>query len=254
MVAISAPLFITEIVPAHVRGRSIGLCNTLSSIVSILAVTLVWGTEKIQNHMQFKIPLAGQAALPLVAGCFTFFISESPTWYLFNGRLDQASHVLMQLRARNEQIVAIEIEELKEAVVRQRETQKQTKPWDILFHGNLNRTLMAGAYQPLLLTSGIILVQTYATILLIQSGLIDAFQVTIIIWCLGLLGQVCGVLLIDKVGRRPLVLCGLSALCVLDVIIGSLAATSLESQSQRTALAAMFIVFSFFSAITFDSM
>ena len=240
--------------PPHFRERAIGYCTTLSTIVGILATTPVWGTEKLQNRLQYKIPLAGQAALPLVAGCLTFFISESPIWHLFNDRPDKASHILMNLRARNDQIVANEIEQFREVVIHQMESQEQRKPWDVLRHGNLRRTLTAGAYQPMLLTSGIVLVQTYSTVLLVQSGVIDAFQVTIIIWCLAALGQVCGVLLIDKVGRRPLVLCGLSVLCILDVIIGSLAATSLEFQSQRTALAAMFIIFSFFTQATFGLM
>ena len=254
ILTVSGPLFITEIVPPHVRGRAVGLCVTLWPIVSILATTLVWRTEKLHSRLQYRIPLAIQVALAAIAGCLTFWICESPTWHLFHDRPDHAKDLLMKLRGMNEQIVLVEIEGLKEVMVRQKETQRQTKIWDIFRQGNLKRTLTAGAYQPLSMVSGSVLAQTYSTVILVQSGVVNAFEVTILISCLLFLGQICGLLLVDEVGRRPLVLCGLSVLCVLNIVVGCLAATSLESKMGRTALVSTFITFSFFMNVTFGSM
>ena len=118
----------------------------------------------------------------------------------------------------------------------------------------LSQYISALTYQPLSLVSGSILAQTYSTIILVQSGVVNAFEVTILISCLLFLGQICGLLLVDEVGKRPLVLCGLSVLCVLNIVVGCLAATSLKSKMGRTALVSTFITFSFFMNVTFGSM
>jgi len=126
--------------------------------------------------------------------------------------------------------------------------------WDIFKTANLRRTLTAGALLCLNQVSGLILVSTYSTVILVQSGVGNPFQITVIITCLQFLGTVIGPVLVDKVGRRPVALVGFSVLFMLDIVAGSLAAAGLTTDGQRLGLAAMFILFGFFNSASFQSL
>ncbi|ETI24719.1 hypothetical protein G647_04088 [Cladophialophora carrionii CBS 160.54] len=250
----TAPLYLTELVPAHIRARAVGFCVAGVCVVAIIATTIVWGTEKIDDSRQYKVPLAIQATCPVVFGVLMLFCYESPLWYVQNGKLDDARRALMALRNNATELVETELSLSQAAVVAERERREQSRFWDILNRTHLQRTLTAGTLLCSGQVGGQILMQTYSTVILVQSGVADPFQITIIITCLQFLGTMVGPVLVDKVGRRPVALAGFSILFVLDMAAGSLAAAGLTTKGQQLGLAAVFIVFAFFNAASFQSL
>jgi MFS family permease len=91
-------------------------------------------------------------------------------------------------------------------------------------------------------------------VILVQSNVANPFQVTVIISCLTFLGTIVGPTLVDKAGRRPVALVGFTILFVLNMAAGGLAAAGLTTSSQRLGLAAVFIIFAFFNAASFQSL
>ncbi|KAF7558987.1 hypothetical protein G7046_g5164 [Stylonectria norvegica] len=249
-----APLYLSELVPASVRGRAIGFCVAGISAVGVIATTIVWGTEKIKDTRQYKIPLAIQAALPVILGLATLLLPESPVWYTTHGRLDEARRVLLTLRNGHEEIVDAELSILQAAVAVEGKRTDQVHFWSILNKNNLKRTLTAGALLSASQVGGQILVGTYSTVILVQSGVGNPFQITVIIACLQFLGTLIGPFLVDKAGRRPVALVGFTLLLILNVAAGSLAAAGLKTQDQRLGLASVFIVFAFVNAVSFQSL
>ncbi|OCT52710.1 hypothetical protein CLCR_09792 [Cladophialophora carrionii] len=250
----TAPLYLTELVPAHIRARAVGFCVAGVCVVAIIATTIVWGTEKIDDSRQYKVPLAIQATCPVVFGVLMLFCHESPLWYVQNGKLDDARRALMALRNNATELVETELSLSQAAVVAERERREQSRFWDILDRTHLQRTLIAGTLLCSGQVGGQILMQTYSTVILVQSGVADPFQITIIITCLQFLGTMVGPVLVDKVGRRPVALAGFSILFVLDMAAGSLAAAGLTTKGQQLGLAAVFIVFAFFNAASIQSL
>lgn len=143
---------------------------------------------------------------------------------------------------------------LKQSILAAEENQKQTKFCEIFSRSNIRRTTVACAFRPFNQVDGRALVTTFATIILVQSGVANAFRVNVLINCLSLVGQLIGPHLIDKVGRRPVVLFGMLGLLVVNITIGSLGAVGLTSEARRQALAALFIIFQFVNVVTFGSM
>lgn len=90
--------------------------------------------------------------------------------------------------------------------------------------------------------------------ILVQSNVANPFEVTIIISCLNFMGTIVGPTLVDKAGRRPVALSGFSILFVLNMAAGGLAAAGLTTSGQRLGLAAVFIMFAFFNAASFQSL
>ncbi|CAI6088080.1 unnamed protein product [Clonostachys chloroleuca] len=246
----TAPLYLAEFVPADFRGRAIGFCFAGVAAVGVLATTVVWGTEKIKDERQYMIPLAIQAAVPVGLCLLTFLIPESPVWDIQHGRLDAARRTLLTLRNNRADMVDAEISMYQAAD----ERTQASNFWHILDRENLQRTLSAGAILSASQVGGQILILTYATVILVASGVGNPFEITVIISSLQFLGTVIGPFLVDKAGRRPVALVGFTILLLLNLAAGSLGAAGLTSETQRLALAAVFILFGFFNAVSFQSL
>ncbi|KAK5207887.1 hypothetical protein LTR72_007495 [Exophiala xenobiotica] len=250
----TAPLYLSELVPAHFRGRAIGFCIAGVSAVGIIATTIVWATAKLTDDRSYKIPLGVQAACPVLFGILTLFCPESPLWDVQHDKHESARRTLMMLRNGKTDIVEAELSMLQRSIAMDVERRAQGHFWDIFKPAHLKRTLTAGALLCLNQVSGLILVATYSTVILVQSGVANPFQITVIISCLQFLGTGIGPVLVDKVGRRPVALVGFSILFVLDIVAGSLAAAGLTTDGQRLGLAATFILFGFFNSASFQSL
>lgn len=190
-----------ELVPAHVRGRAIGFCVAGIAAVGVLSTVVVWACEKIDDKRQYMVPLDVQAACPVVLGLLTLIVPESPVWYAKLGREDAARKVLMSLRNNKAPIVEAELRMFQQALATEAEKTQNIHFWHIFKRENLERTLTAGALLSSAQVGGQILVGTYSTVILVQSGVGNPFQITVIITCLQFLGTVVGPPLVDRIGR-----------------------------------------------------
>lgn len=250
----TAGIYLSELVPPYYRGRAIGFCVAGIAAVAIIATTIVWATEKIQDRRQYMIPLAIQAACPVFLGCLTFLCCETPMWYVQNNKIDEARRVLMALRNNRVEVVEAELAVHQVTVTTERENRKQVRIWDILHRKHLKRTLTSGALLSSSQVGGQILIGTYSTVILVQSGVGNPFQMTVVLTCLQFLGTIVGPWLVDAVGRRPVALVGFFILFILNMSAGGIAAAGLTTQSQRLGLAAVFFIFAFFNAASFQSL
>lgn len=154
----TAPLYLSELVPVHVRARAVGFCIAGSSATGILATTTVWATAQMSNSRQYMIPLAIQVALPVAFGLLTLLCVESPTWYLQQDQPDSARSALMALRNNKTETVDAELALAQAAIHASTAHQASIKFWDILHPQHLKRTLTAGALLALSQVGGQILV------------------------------------------------------------------------------------------------
>jgi MFS family permease len=247
-------LYLAELVPPYIRARTIGLCVASGNAVSVIAATAVWASEKLDNEQQYKIPLYIQVGFPVMLALLTSITEESPAWYMLRDREDKAREALMKLRKRNTEVVETELSLLRVFVTQDRARLQNVRFWEILNKDNLQRTITAGACWSLCQVGGQLLVLVYSTVVLIQSGVANPFQITVIIFLLSLVGGLVGGWLMDTVGRRPVALTGFTILFLLDVAIGGLACGPLSTNSQKIALAALFIIFAFFNSMSFLSL
>lgn len=247
------PVYLSELIPANFRARAVGFTVAGSGVLSVVATVVVWATEKRRDQWQYKIPLLVQAVFPATLALLSLLLTESPIWLLAKGRHDDARRNLLLLRGGNAALVEKELA-LAAAALKSHSEQVNVNVWEILKPANLERTISASAPLCLSQVGGQILVLTYSTVILVQSGVADPFKITIIIFLLQFLGTLIGPFLLDKIGRRPVALAGFVVLFAIDVVCGALACAGLATQSQRIGLAALCIVFSFTNATCFQSM
>ncbi|KAK9452803.1 major facilitator superfamily domain-containing protein [Dipodascopsis uninucleata] len=178
----TAPLYLSEIVPVSMRGRSVTCINILSQIAGVVATIVVNGTHNMNSRASYMIPLG-----------------------VHDLKVDDEIRV-MKLCEDNE-----------------RELSAEVRFWEIFNRQNLKRTLTAGSFFSLNQISGIILSTTYATVFLTDIGIAEPFTLTVIASCCTLAGTIFAPFIIDRGGRRPTALIGMTALFVIDIIAGALA-------------------------------
>ena len=250
----TAPLYLSELVPVRHRARAVGLTIAGSGAVSVIATVVVWGTEKINDSRQYKVPLIVQAALSVLLFFLSFTLTESPLWLLSKGRVEEAKLNLSSIRAGNMRLVEAELSSALLSFRSQRDTETKINMVEILKQPHLERTISAGALLCLSQVGGQILVGTYSTVILVQSGVADPFKITILIFLLQFLGTLVGPFLVDKTGRRPVALVGFILLFAIDIIAGVLACAGLKTSSEKIGLASLCMIFAFINSLSFQSL
>ncbi|KAJ5936490.1 hypothetical protein N7454_005125 [Penicillium verhagenii] len=249
----TAPLYLSEVVPASMRGRCVSSINILNLIAGVIGTIVVWATERIGGHLSYQIPLAIQCAIPVILIVLTLPIPESPEWLVSKGNMERARYNLRKLRGFSDGQVEDELHLMELCEKNHREIRSNVKFWHIFRRDHLRRTLVAGSFYSLNQISGIILSTTYTTVFLEEIGAGDAFSLTIIASCCTLAGTLAAPLVIDRAGRRPTAFVGMSILFVIDVIAGGLAFDTGKKHFIVT-ISALGFIFNFFWASSFYSL
>jgi MFS family permease len=84
--------------PQH-RGKLTTMYNTLWFVGSIVAAWTVFGTINYDTDASWRIPVALQAAMPLIQIFGVWFLPESPRWLCAKDKVDEAFQVLVKVFA-----------------------------------------------------------------------------------------------------------------------------------------------------------
>jgi MFS family permease len=248
----TAPLYLCEIVPTSMRGRSVSLSNILSLFSGVIATIIVNATHTFEGPKSYRIPLAVQCGFPVLLFALAIFVPESPQWLVNKGRMDEARHNLRRLRGFSEWQVDDELRIMKLCEDNERELTANVRFWEIFNRQNLRRTLTAGSFYSLNQISGVILSTTYTTVFLTELSIGNPFVFTVIASCCTLAGTIAAPFALDFAGRRPTALTGMILLLILDAAAGTLAFFT-SNPHAALAIAALGFIFNFFWATSFYS-
>ncbi|KFZ13135.1 hypothetical protein V502_06758 [Pseudogymnoascus sp. VKM F-4520 (FW-2644)] len=246
MLALVAPVYMSEISPAEVRGGILVL--EFESIVfgRTAASWITYGTRYIPNEWQFRLPFVIQI-VPAVALAIIFtWMPESPRWLAYQGRNEECLQILQKLREvpnDDPRITAEFFDILAEAkfhheVQEERHGNMKDKTllqsiWieiatfgDLYRHRTLKRTLTGASLVFLQQFVGINALIYYAPSIFQSIALSYDYSLlmTGVMNCMQPVGVTAAIPLMDWVGRRPLLLWGAIAifpahLC-LAIIVG----------------------------------
>jgi SP family arabinose:H+ symporter-like MFS transporter len=235
---IIAPMYIAEMAPPESRGRLVSF-NQLNIVIGIsvaffsnyLILTLgesggAWSEALRLGEWNWRWML-GVETLPAVLYLFALlFVPESPRWLAMRGRDDEAVAVLERVGGRD--LAADELREIKEAIEAERELGRVSPK--TLLHPSLRLVMTIGISVGILQQiTGINAVFFYAPMIFEQSGIGTnaSFMQAVLVGLVNLVLTVVAMVLIDRIGRRPLLGFGLSgiAVCMLTLAWGFGSAT-----------------------------
>jgi MFS family permease len=110
---LSAPVYVTEIIPPQWRGRLGGYYNTFYFTGSITATGVVYATSQYKSTLAWRLPLALQVIPPFIVFIGCFFIPESPRWLASRDHMDKAAKIIYKYHGGEDNEVAkLEIREI----------------------------------------------------------------------------------------------------------------------------------------------
>jgi len=224
---IVAPMYIAEMAPPASRGRFVSF-NQLNIVIGIsaaffsnyLILTLgesgaAWSEMLRLGEWNWRWML-GIEALPAVAYLLALsLVPESPRWLAMRGRDAEATAVLGRVAGAD---AAAVLREVKEGIAA--EARLGRAPWRALLHPSLRLVMTIGIVIGILQqVSGINAVFFYAPTIFEKSGIGTnaAFMQAALVGLVNLVFTVVAMAVIDRFGRRPLLVSGLSgiAACML---------------------------------------
>ncbi len=209
--SVIVPLYIGEIAPPDVRGALVSM-NQLAITIGILSSQLIAYFLTATGQWRTMVALA---VIPsLVLGLGMLRQPESPAWLVEQEREDEARQILGRVRQRPEDVDA-EIDEVQ-TVAQQREGVSA------LFGPAVRPALVVGVALAIIQQiTGINTVIYYAPTLLEGAGLGEhaAIGGTVIVGAINVLLTVVAIKLLDRIGRRPLLLGGTAGMMVGLVVL-----------------------------------
>ncbi|GGG17380.1 sugar porter family MFS transporter [Paenibacillus aceti] len=215
------PLYNAEIAPAKYRGRLVAL-NQLATVTGISLVYFVnlWITGLGSEAWGISSAWRWMFAFGLIPGVLflvlLFLVPESPRWLIKQGRAAESLPILVKIHG--ETLAKQEVLEIKESFRVENGSIRQ------LFSPALRLALIVGVGLAILQqVTGINAVLYYAPEIFKQTGAGTnaALIQTIFVGVINLLFTILAIWLIDKVGRKMLLLVGSSAMLICLIVIGA---------------------------------
>src|SRR5215204_1786725 len=209
------PSYISESAPTDVRG-SLSSLFQLAITLGILVAYLVNAVFAPVGDWRWPLGLALVPALVLFVGMY--FLPDTPRWLVSKGREEEARRVLERTRTTEEEVES----EIEDIHMVEEETEGQAG----------YRELLAPWVRPMLVVGiglaifqqfvGINTVIYYAPTIIKSTGLADVSSIlaTVGIGVVNVLMTIVAILVIDRVGRKPLLFVGLAGMVVSLAIIG----------------------------------
>ena len=214
--SILSPAYIGEIAPPHIRGRLISLQQlaivlglflaffsnyNLAIISGSASETLWWGYQTWQWMFWMELIPATLFFL------FLLFIPESPRYLVANDKIEKALNVLASIT--NLELAKKQVEDIKTTVIRARKPRLS----DIINSktGKVHPIIWVGiALAALQQFTGINVVFYYGSVLWQAAGFTeaDALLTNVISGSVNVLFTFVAIYLVDRVGRKPLLMIG----------------------------------------------
>lgn len=250
MISATIPLYQSETAPKWIRGAIVGAYQLAITIGLLLAAIVDNSTKNRNDSGSYRIPVAVQFAWAIVIFVGCIFLPETPRWYIKKGRPEKAAKSLSTLRRLDIDHPAL-IEELAEITANHEYELSLGKATYVdCFKGNLGRRLFTGcALQALQQLTGVNFIFYYGTSFFQNSGINNPFVVSMITSSVNVASTFPGLYLVEKWGRRNLLLFGAIGMAVCQFIVAITGTVAgVENQSAQKALIAFVCIYIFFFA------
>ncbi|OWW23593.1 MFS transporter [Zobellia sp. OII3] len=217
-----ASMYIGEIAPPKWRGKLVSMTQ-INIVVGLSAAYFInymilgladsdahWVAALGINEYTWRWMLATEVIFALLWFVLLFFIPRSPAWLLYQGREEEAKQMLLKVTPETE--IAQKIQEMRYSIENSNQDRSMLTQLKEIFAKPMRVTMIiamtiAIAQQ----ATGINAILFYAPTVFEQLGIGTdaAFAQAIYIGLTSIIFTVLGLLLVDRMGRRPMIIWGM---------------------------------------------
>jgi sugar porter (SP) family MFS transporter len=202
-----APLYISEIAPVAIRGKLV----SINQVALTSGIVISYGIDYAFAGAEAWRWMFALAVIPAAAfGIGLLFIPDSPRWLVARGRIDDAQAVLKRIRGPSE--VRSELRSIRESAGQQKAA------WSELLRPLVRPAMIVGVGLAVAQQiTGINTVIYYAPTILKFAGFSSApvaILASVGVGCVNVALTLVAMQLIDRVGRRPLLLVSLAGMAL----------------------------------------
>lgn len=214
MASVVSPMYIAEIAPARIRGRLVSL-NQLAIVIG--ATSSIGVSYFLSFRGDWRAMFASMLVPVLLLLLGLFFVPESPRWLMQAGQEREAQGILTRIDGPAH--AAAEMREINDAL-----TAESTRLGDLFRPGIRTALLIALVLGILQQWTGVSPITFYAPLIFQKAGFklaSDALLQTIVFNIANFICTVVALMIVDRVGRRPLFLLGATGMALGQLLLGT---------------------------------
>ena len=220
-VSVIVPTYLSEFSTPDIRGRFVAQNELMIVVGQLLAfvVNAILGNvfTSVNSIWRYMLGFCVIPAIVLFVGLY--FIPESPRWLIMKNQDENAEKVLETVRP-NKKVIATEIKEVKDTINQEKEVKQATFkdlaiPW-------VRRIVLIGIGLAIMQQIiGVNIMMYYGTTILTESGFAHnaALIANIFNGVMSVLGTSIGMLIMNKVNRRTMLLGGITGTTLSLILI-----------------------------------
>ena len=220
-VSVIVPTYLSEFSTPEIRGRFVAQNELMIVVGQLLAfvVNAILGNvfTSVNSIWRYMLGFCVIPAILLFVGLY--FVPESPRWLLMKNQDENAEKVLETVRP-NKKVITTEIKEVKDAINQEKEIKQATFkdlaiPW-------VRRIVLIGIGLAIMQQIiGVNIMMYYGTTILTESGFAHnaALIANIFNGVMSVLGTSIGMLIMNKVNRRTMLLGGITGTTLSLILI-----------------------------------
>lgn len=249
LVSALIPLYQSETAPKWIRGTIVG-CYQLAITVGLLLAAIVNNATGGRNDTgSYRIPVAVQFAWAIIIIIGMAILPETPRYLIKMGRYEKAARALSRLRRLETSHPALVAELAEVRANHEYEMSVGSSSYVEIVKGTLGKRLITGCLlQALQQLSGVNFIFYYGTSFFKRSGITNPFTTTLITNIVNVVSTFPGLYLVEKWGRRPLLLFGAIGMFVCQFIVASVGTALPESKVANKILIAFVCFYIYFFA------
>ncbi|KAJ5118040.1 hypothetical protein N7448_004313 [Penicillium atrosanguineum] len=248
LLSATIPLYQSETAPKWIRGTIVGAYQLAITFGLLLAAIVNNATKDRMDTGCYRIPVAVQFAWAIILVTGMIMLPETPRFLIKQDRHEEALKSLARLRRMdiNDATVVAELSEIQ--ANHEFEMRLGNASYIEIFKGSIGKRLATGcAVQALQQLTGVNFIFYYGTTFFQNSGIQNSFVITLITNIINVVSTFPGLYMVEKWGRRPLLLFGAIGMCVSQLIV-AIVGTAASSAVANNVLIAFVCVYIFFFA------
>ncbi len=231
-----SPMYIAEIAPAELRGRFVSM-NQLTIVLGILAAQITnwllaepvpegatadFIRESWNGQMGWRWMFWAGNVPAVLFFVFSFLIPESPRWLALDGRREKAVRVLARIGGA--EYAEEEYRRMEATIEKDRKNSPSRAGFRQMLHPSMRRVLVIGIVLAVFQQwCGINVIFNYAQEIFQAAGygISDTLMNIVVTGVTNVVFTLVAIFLVDRIGRRPLLLFGAGGLAVIYLLMGA---------------------------------